>query len=523
MVSLDSERFVIGRSDACQISFDDDMISREHLCIDMETDGRYRIRDLGSRNRTFINGELIAETILTPGDIIRVGEHVLEFVDAAVTHEKIDLEFLTPDRTDPPNSEWVKIKAPLSLTLAQMEKLSQLWSDQPMLIRPEDIASTAIGKIILDIQGERGLIALRGESKMDLRPLAHRGLKRPAGESLTPVSQSFVFAPILQMVGGRYPQTASKINTKLGYAATGVVAPLSFKGEVVGVLYVDRPISKKPFPTSALQYCLAAGAQIGAVLGESARRLSRSAAREGGAWMTTVRRVQSALSSTVSSSDTFEVDAKRIPGRVRCGDFCDVLHLDEQRCCAIVVDGGGHGITGIVQACAIRSAVRTALAVSDEVVMDPSVLFNELNRIMAAATTRQVIPCLYLGVDMASGKLAYINAGGVPPLLMVAPGRLVTLDHSSLVLGIDTDYLYDATRVDLPEKYRIVCYTDGLTEATSGAGEPLGDQRLHETLLNREAFAPAAEIVARIMQAWTAHLAGSPPDDDALVLAISRG
>ena len=50
--SLDMEQFLIGRAASCNIVFDDDMISREHVRIDMEADGRYRIKDLGSRNKT---------------------------------------------------------------------------------------------------------------------------------------------------------------------------------------------------------------------------------------------------------------------------------------------------------------------------------------------------------------------------------------------------------------------------------------------------------------------------------------
>ena len=124
---------------------------------------------------------------------------------------------------------------------------------------------------------------------------------------------------------------------------------------------------------------------------------------------------------------------------------------------------------------------------------------------------------------MYAGKLAYINAGGMPPLLMVGAGRLVTLDQPALVLGVDPDYLYEVTRVDLPESYRVICHTDGLTEAGSSSGEPMGDQRLHEILLDRDAFVAAEEILAKIGNAWTTHLAGAQPDDDALVLVIARG
>ncbi|MFQ5591329.1 MAG: FHA domain-containing protein, partial [Phycisphaerae bacterium] len=330
--SLDSPRFVIGRGPNCQIIFDDDLISREHVRIDMEADGRFHIHDLGSRNKTYVNGELITETLLTSGDIVRVGDHVLEFIDDAVEPDKIDLEFLTPDRTEPAHSEWIKHRAPLSLSVQQISQLSQLWGDQPLMARHEDIAQAALGRILLDVKAERGFIALRGESRMDLRPLVHRSLKRPAGGSLTPVSQSFALAPLLQGVAGRYPQTASQLNSKQGYAAAAVVAPLMLQGEVVGVLYVDRPSARKPFAAADLQYCLAAGVQAGAVLGESARRLSRTAAREGAAWIATLRRVQAAFAGDVRSSDTFDVGVKFFSGRARCGDFWDVMPLDDQRC-----------------------------------------------------------------------------------------------------------------------------------------------------------------------------------------------
>ncbi|MBU0719594.1 MAG: SpoIIE family protein phosphatase [Planctomycetes bacterium] len=521
--NLDSEQFLIGRATSCQITFDDDMVSREHVRIDMQPDGRFQVRDLGSRNKTYVNGELITETLLCDGDVVRIGDRVVEYLDDSLSRTSIGLDFIVPDRAEPGDCDWVKVRQPMSLTLSQVQDLALLWSDQALMARPEDIAGAALGQIILDLQGERGLIALRGEDKTDLRPVAHRALRTPTSGSMVNVSQSFILAPVLQSVAGRYPQTASKISAKRDHAATAVVAPLTFKGDIVGVLYVDRPASKKPFSAAALQYAMAAGAQVGTMLGEASRRLARSAAREGVAWMTTLRRIQVSLTYPVVSSDSFDVAAKCFPGRARCGDFGDVIHIDEQRCAGLVVDGGGHGVYGLLQATAIRAGVRASLAISDEVLMDPALLFNELNEAVSSSPTRQVIPCTFVGIDMSAGKMVYINAGGMPPLLMVAPGRLVTLDQPSLVLGVDPDYIYEATRVDVPEAFRVICHTDGLTEATSTAGEPLGDRRMHETFLQRSAFAKASEVLARIGNAWTTHLAGAQPDDDALVLVLGRG
>ena len=60
-------------------------------------------------------------------------------------------------------------------------------------------------------------------------------------------------------------------------------------------------------------------------------------------------------------------------------------------------------------------------------------------------------------------------------------------------------------------------------EAASAGGEALGEQRLHDALLDRDAFSDAAGIVTRIGNAWTSHLASAQADDDALVVVLARG
>ncbi len=520
---LDSEHFTVGRGPSCSLSFESEMISREHMQIDLEGDGRFRVRDLGSRNKTQVNGELVRETLLTSGAVIRVGDRVMEFIDDTADRESIELEFLAPDERDPAGCVWTKVKSPLSLAVSQVERLAHLAGDQPLTARAEDIAEVALGQLVLEMNADRGLIALRGDKRTDLRILAQRGLMRRRGSSLTPVSQSFLFAPILQQVAGRYPESSGQLDLKSGFASTAVTAPLTFRGEIIGVLYLDRPHSGKPLTSASHSFCAAAAAQVGALIGEASRKIGSFAGREGATWMATIRRLQATLSDPIPSSDTFDVALRCFPGRMKCGDFGTVIPLDEQRCGIIVIDGGGQGVTGLTQASAIRMAVQAALRVSEDAVYDPSVLFNAINRMIASSGVRQILPCTFVGVDLSAGKLTYVNAGGMAPLLMVAPGRLVTLDQVSLVLGVDADYVYQSTRVDVGEVFRVVCHTDGLTDAASATGEGFGDSRLHEVLLDAEAFAGASEVVSRMGDAWSAHMSGAQPADDALVLVVARG
>ncbi|MCK4661028.1 MAG: SpoIIE family protein phosphatase [Phycisphaerae bacterium] len=520
-INLGEGPFLIGRNNTCQLVFIDDMVSREHTRIDHEKGGRYRIRDLGSRNKTHVNGQVVNETLLQPNDFIRIGDHVLEFVDEGALPKKLELDFLTPDRRDPEGSDWIKAKSPLTLTSAQIEQLSGLSADLGITARSEDVADAGLERLMLDVQAERGFVAMRGEGKKDIRVITHRGLAPSPTSSRTPVSETFVYNAILQQVCGRYPADSRKIDPKAGYAATALVAPLLFRGTIVGLIYVDRPATKKPFSKTDLQYTTAAGAHLGRQMANASARLAHNATREGAAWLSTLRRLQTAMATVPRDGTLFDVACKLFPGQGRCGDFCDVLELTEHRTAVIVLDGGGQGIAGLVQAAAIRSGIVTALKTGGEE-LDIAELMTALNRSLANQRTRQLVTCTLVLLDVASAQVTYINAGGMPPLLLTGPGRLVTLDQPALLLGIDEEYPYESTTVDLTRQFRLICHTDGLVDAVNAADDGFGEQRLHETLLNREAFASPAEIIGRLGDALEAHIAGNPLVDDALVCVLSK-
>ncbi len=64
----------IGRSSQNHIVLDDSYVSQEHARI-VRRDGHWWLEDLGSRNGTLLNDiPLAAETVITPGDLITIGQ-----------------------------------------------------------------------------------------------------------------------------------------------------------------------------------------------------------------------------------------------------------------------------------------------------------------------------------------------------------------------------------------------------------------------------------------------------------------
>lgn len=75
---LGERPITIGRSPEADVVLLDEKVSRLHCGIRL-WDGEFYIKDLKSRNGTFVNGERIDVAKIKPGDEIRVGSVVFSF------------------------------------------------------------------------------------------------------------------------------------------------------------------------------------------------------------------------------------------------------------------------------------------------------------------------------------------------------------------------------------------------------------------------------------------------------------
>lgn len=74
-VPLKKGHTVVGRRDDCQVRIALANVSRQH-CEIIADNGQVTLRDLGSSNGTFVNGQRAHEARLSAGDIVTVGDAV---------------------------------------------------------------------------------------------------------------------------------------------------------------------------------------------------------------------------------------------------------------------------------------------------------------------------------------------------------------------------------------------------------------------------------------------------------------
>jgi len=101
LITLYRPVLLIGRHIECDVRIDSPKISRRHCCVAVAYD-RVLIRDLGSRNGVRVNGRLLEEARLQPGDELAIGPILFRF----------ELESESPDDAVTPSSRRAAVSSP---------------------------------------------------------------------------------------------------------------------------------------------------------------------------------------------------------------------------------------------------------------------------------------------------------------------------------------------------------------------------------------------------------------------------
>ena len=76
---MSAETTTVGRGTDRDVFLDDVTVSRRHAVFERRTDGSWFVRDEGSLNGTYVNGEQVDQTKLASRDEVQVGAFKLTF------------------------------------------------------------------------------------------------------------------------------------------------------------------------------------------------------------------------------------------------------------------------------------------------------------------------------------------------------------------------------------------------------------------------------------------------------------
>ena len=105
MFQIPRGKFIVGRETDCHLVLDSNSVSRHH-CVLLLDDYTLRIRDLASKNGTFVNRDQTrtGERILLDGDTVRVADLVirieLEAGPASMPDASVETQDVGPETID---------------------------------------------------------------------------------------------------------------------------------------------------------------------------------------------------------------------------------------------------------------------------------------------------------------------------------------------------------------------------------------------------------------------------------------
>ena len=75
IIDLEKDQILIGRREDCDIVLKNQSVSAHHCQLQRAADGKWFLKDLGSKNGTWVNGVPVKETELAIGDEVWFTKH----------------------------------------------------------------------------------------------------------------------------------------------------------------------------------------------------------------------------------------------------------------------------------------------------------------------------------------------------------------------------------------------------------------------------------------------------------------
>ena len=259
----------LGRESANAVVLKDNGASRRHARIHVGPEG-WVVEDLGSRNGTYVNGNIVVRHALSEGDRVQIGHTILRCELAA-----------PPAETEVPPSPPGEPAVTEAIAKQSLDFLnSPPAADDPLqvaraherLIALFAFARAAAEAPSLEILWEKAAAAasrsLAADRAFILRPVGRGGAwepfrPTPAALARAPLSQSVVACvrdrgdSVLCRAPGSDRRFSGSRSLAGGAVSSLVCVPVRLEGGVLGALYADRIGDAPPFGRSDLELAIA--------------------------------------------------------------------------------------------------------------------------------------------------------------------------------------------------------------------------------------------------------------------------
>jgi serine phosphatase RsbU (regulator of sigma subunit) len=145
-----------------------------------------------------------------------------------------------------------------------------------------------------------------------------------------------------------------------------------------------------------------------------------------------------------------------------------------------------------------------------------------LNQYLCDNNQSQMFVTLYAGVvNLRTGVMEYCDAGHEPPFVVRSGDKpQLVQKQGGMALGVDANYPYHSTTVQLNPGDTLFLYTDGVNEARNGDGKMFKTGGIESALATND-ITTCELLCNAVMKQLGQFVQGAPQSDDITMLAVS--
>jgi phosphoserine phosphatase RsbU/P len=376
---------------------------------------------------------------------------------------------------------------------------------------PNLVLTTVMGHFLVS----RCAVYLRGPGGLSLA--CGRGPRRELDSAPIPLDQARGVLEGLTSPRAVSELPAGPLRQRLEEARLALAVPLSTGERIEGVLAIGERASGLPFSDEDREIARTLAQQAMSALENARLQRVREEKQRQDRELQVAREIQrSLLPARAPELAGFELAGESRPCYEVGGDSYDWIRLGDERLALVIADVSGKGTPASLLMASVSAFVH-ALAGTAE----PARAIERLNRFLFARTqASRFVTLFYAELDLDSRRLAYVNAGHVPPFRVGRNGSVSRLAEGGPALGLLPEADYAVGDVALEPGDVIAMVTDGVTEAMSPEEHEFGDDRVCDamrTLSGGSATAVLAGLFAGV-DAW----AGGGASSDDLTAVILK-
>jgi serine phosphatase RsbU (regulator of sigma subunit)/pSer/pThr/pTyr-binding forkhead associated (FHA) protein len=544
---LDADEVTIGRHPDCEIAvMDSGRVSRRHAQIVRRGDAHY-IKDLGSRNGTFLNGRKIDDQLhrLKDGDRIKVCD--LDFVfhtkepsgeskRPTVTASSEPVPILIDDEVTDDSSSTILSKLDVSsgsevgfhLTTSLQSRLDALIEITRSLgkaLALDQVLPQVLNSLFkIFLQADRGFIVLQTEDG-DLVPRWTTARKAVHDETIR-ISRTIV-RRVMESKEAILSHDVTKddrIDMSQSIAELRIrsmmCAPLmDSEGTALGVIQVDTLDQRKRFQPEDLEVLVSVAVQAGIAIDNAQLHENALRQKEIEQDLELANEVQRAfLPKRHPELDGYQFFDYYHPANHVGGDYYDYVTLPDGRTAVVVADVVGHGIAAAMMMAKVSAEAKYCLASES----DPATAITRLNDRISSMQIERFTTVIMVVLDPNKHEVTIVNAGHMAPIWRRAdatieePGN----DLSGLPVGIMRGLKYGQKTIQLGPGEMLALYTDGINEAMNPAGKQYTIDKLRTHL--RKADTDVKLLGKAIIGDVLDHVGSGPQADDMCLVILHR-